>query len=154
MTQKNSLFFRENPDRQIVSQFSRKYCCPNSNPLPLDDTPYARYIVCRNQFLIPLQKKFLSQISHAHSSFHVPYLLFKKSYRAKTLLSICFGGTGSVSRDFSPPFFHDSNPSGALTNMLKLFCIFFRFGQNIRSQSYKIVFNTGVTGRYRTDSLI
>ena len=82
------------------------------------------------------------------------YLLFKKSYRAKTLLSICFGGTGSVSRDFSPPFFHDSNPSGALTNMLKLFCIFFRFGQNIRSQSYKIVFNTGVTGRYRTESLI
>ena len=127
MTQKNSLFFRENPDRQIVSQFSRKYCCPNSNPLPLDDTPYARYIVCRNQFLIPLQKKLISQISHAHSSFHVPSL--QKILSGEDFAFNMFWRYRKCVTRLFASIFHDSNPSGALTNMLKQFCIFFQFGQ-------------------------
>ena len=38
---------------------------------------------------------------------------------------------GSVSRDFLPPFFHDSNPSRPLINRLKYFRILFRFRRNI-----------------------
>ena len=34
---------------------------------------------------------------------------------------------GSVSRDFRPPFFHDSNASGPLINSVKYFRIWFRF---------------------------
>ena len=41
---------------------------------------------------------------------------------------------GSVSRDFRPPFFHDSYPSGPLINRLKYFRIlFFRFLRDIWS---------------------
>ena len=41
----------------------------------------------------------------------------------------------SVSRDFRPPFFEDSNPSGLLINRLKYFRIWFRFCRYIRSQN-------------------
>ena len=41
---------------------------------------------------------------------------------------------GSVSRDFRPSFFHDSNLSGSLMNRLKFFRIRFQFCRDIRSQ--------------------
>ena len=44
------------------------------------------------------------------------------------------GLKGSVSRDFLPPFFPDSNPFGPLINGLKYFRIWFRFRRdNLRS---------------------
>ena len=39
---------------------------------------------------------------------------------------------GSVSRDFQPPFFHDSKPSRLLINRLKYFRVRFRFHRDIR----------------------
>ena len=42
---------------------------------------------------------------------------------------------GSVSRDFRPPFFNDSNPFGPLINRLKYFRMRFRFRRDFRSQS-------------------
>ena len=44
---------------------------------------------------------------------------------------------GSVSHDFRPPFFHDSNPSRPLMNRLKYSRIRFRFRRDIQSQSLK-----------------
>ena len=39
---------------------------------------------------------------------------------------------GSVSREFQPQFFHDSNPFGPLINRLEYFRTRFRFRRNIR----------------------
>ena len=49
----------------------------------------------------------------------------------------CMELKGSVSQDFRPPIFHDSDPTMPLINRLMCFRTRFRFRRDIRSQSLK-----------------
>ena len=95
--------------------------------------------------LCPLSRNILSvliTVSHIHTDIWINYL-FITSRLSYSFLSHLFWEIteskliddlkGSVSRDFWPLFFHDSNPSGLLTNIL------IYFNSVLTSTSYFIV---------------